>query len=58
MTIVFFLSSLCHLSEWFRILATHPSVAEDLYSVSSFLATTGMLNVSRFKDRDYNYSAK
>ena len=33
--------NLCHLAEWFRIVATHPSIAEDLYTSSSFLATTG-----------------
>ena len=33
--------NLCHLAEWFRIVATHPTVAEDLYTSSSFLASTG-----------------
>eukprot|EP00731_Ephydatia_muelleri_P024949 Em0017g32a len=29
-----------HLAEWFRIIATHPSIADDLYCKSSFLAST------------------
>ena len=33
--------NLCHLAEWFRIVATHPTVAEELYTSSSFLASTG-----------------
>lgn len=33
--------SVNHLAEWFRIVSTHPGVADNLYSVNSFLATTG-----------------
>ena len=33
--------NLCHLAEWFRIVATHPTVADELYTASSFLASTG-----------------
>lgn len=33
--------NLCHLAEWFRIIATHPTVAEDFYTASSFLVSTG-----------------
>ena len=33
--------NLCHLAEWFRIVATHPTVADELYTSSSFLASTG-----------------
>lgn len=46
--------NVCHLAEWFRIISTHPSVAEDLYSVTSFLATTGfrpaLAALERLKD--------
>ena len=33
--------NLCHLAEWFRIVATHPTVGDDLYTTSSFLSSTG-----------------
>lgn len=31
----------CHLAEWFKLLASNPSIGEELYTAASFLTTTG-----------------
>ena len=33
--------SLRHLSDWFRQLATHPSLVDELYRPTAFMAATG-----------------
>ena len=34
-------TSLRHLSEWFKVIASNPSIGDDLYTSSSFLIATG-----------------
>jgi len=41
--------SLGHLSDWFRIIASSPSIGDDLYTAAAFLVTTGE---SRLMDSD------
>ncbi len=40
------LVSLGHLSDWFRVLASSPSIGDDLYAASAFLVTTGSVRVA------------
>ena len=35
--------SLGHLYDWFKVIASHPSVGDDLYTSSAFFVATGKL---------------